>query len=145
MRPHLEFGNFPWSPRVEKGRNLIEGVQRRATKMVPESKELEYEERLKRMDSPSLRYSKARGVMINTYKYTHSKYTVNIDLLIRNEDSVQHSDQLPPYFRELPETTRVQQDSTFTVLEVLIHGTLYQRIIINAPTLIIIIIIIIFI
>ena len=88
VRPHLEFGNFPWYPRVEKGRNLTEGVQRLATKMVPESKELEYEERLKRMDSPSLRYSRARGVMIDTYKYTHPKYTVNIDLLVRNEDSV---------------------------------------------------------
>ena len=68
VRPHLEFGNVAWSPRLEKDRNLIEGVQRRATKMVPEIKDLEYEERLKRMDLPSLRYRRARGDMIDTYK-----------------------------------------------------------------------------
>ena len=82
------FGNVPWSPRLEKDRNLIERVQRQATKMVPEIKHLEYEERLKRMDLPSLRYRRVRGDMIDTYKYTHSKYTVNEDLLARNEDIV---------------------------------------------------------
>ena len=40
--------------------------------MVPEIKDLEYEERLKMMDLPSLRYWRARGDMIDTYKYTHS-------------------------------------------------------------------------
>ena len=44
----------------------------------------EYEERLKRMDLPSLRYRRVKGDMIETYKYTHSKYTVNEDL-VRNE------------------------------------------------------------
>ena len=75
-------------PGLEKDRNLIEGVQRRARKLVPDIKDLEYEERLKRMDLPSLRYRRFRGDMIETYKYTHSKYTVNEDLLVRNEDSV---------------------------------------------------------
>ena len=42
------------------------------------------------MDFPSLRYRRTRGDMIDTYKYTHSKYTVNDleDLLVRNDDSV---------------------------------------------------------
>ena len=39
--------------------------------MVPKLKDLEYEERLKRIDLPSLRYKRARGDMINTYKYPH--------------------------------------------------------------------------
>ena len=83
VRSHLEFGNVAWSPGLEKDRNLMEGVQRRATKLVPEVKDLEYEERLKRMDLPSLRYRRVRGDMIETYKYIHSKYTVNEDLLVR--------------------------------------------------------------
>ena len=40
------------------------------------------------MDLPSLRYRRVRGDMIETYKYTHSNYTVNEDLVVRNEDSV---------------------------------------------------------
>ena len=75
VRPHLEFGNVAWSPRLEKDRNLIEGVQRPATKLVPELKDLEYEERLKRMDLPSLRYRRVRGDMIETYKYTLKIYS----------------------------------------------------------------------
>ena len=106
VRPHLEFGNVAWSPRLEKDRNLIEGVQRRATNLVPELKDLEYEERLKRMDLPSLRYRRVRGDMIETYKYTHSKYTVNEDLLVRNEDCVARGHSLKLQKRYCGSATR---------------------------------------
>ena len=63
-------------------------VQRPATKQGPEIKDLEYEENLKRMELPSLRYRRTTGDMTDTYKHTHTKYTVNEDLLVRNEDNV---------------------------------------------------------
>ena len=85
---HLKFGNVAWSPRREKNINLNEGVQRQTTKLIPAIKDLEYEERLKRMGLPSVRYKRARGDMIDTYKYAHSKCTVNEDFLVRNKDSV---------------------------------------------------------
>ena len=96
-RLHLEFGNVAWSQTLRTNRNFIEGVQQQATRMVPELKELEYEERLERMESTSLRYRRARGDMIDTYKYTHAKHTFSKGLLVRNKDSV---------MRELPETTK---------------------------------------
>ena len=37
--PHLEFSNIAWAPRLIKDRNLIEGVQRHATKLVPDLRE----------------------------------------------------------------------------------------------------------
>ena len=94
------------SLRLEKDRDLIEGVQRRATKMVSEIKDLEYEERLKRMDLPSLRYRRARGDMIDTYKYIHSKYTVNEDLLVKNEDSIARGHSLKLQKRYCKSATR---------------------------------------
>jgi hypothetical protein len=33
--PNLEFGNVVWSPIFEKDKNLIENVQRRATRIIP--------------------------------------------------------------------------------------------------------------
>ena len=46
VRPNLEFGNVVWSPRFEKNKNLIENVQRRATRIIPGLKGKSYGERL---------------------------------------------------------------------------------------------------
>ena len=42
--------------------------------MVPQLKDLGYEERLKRLSLPSLVYRRFRGDMIETYKYIHGCY-----------------------------------------------------------------------
>ena len=60
----------------------IEGVQRRATKMIPEIKKLSYPERLKYLKLPTMAYRRARGDMIEVYKIIKeiydSKTTCNI-------------------------------------------------------------------
>ena len=83
VRPHIEFCIVAWSPRLIKDKKLIEGVQRRATKLVPELKDLPYQERLQSLKLPSMSYRQARGDMIETYKYTHGFYNTNQDLLVR--------------------------------------------------------------
>lgn len=81
VRPHLEFANVAWSPHLKKHIDTIEKVQRRATKLVPGLKNLSYEERLKSMKLPSLKYRRKRGDLIEAYKYTHGFYKVNENLL----------------------------------------------------------------
>jgi hypothetical protein len=54
MHPNQEFGNYLWSPRFEKDKNVIENVQRRATRIIPGLKGKFYEERLKIIKLPSL-------------------------------------------------------------------------------------------
>jgi hypothetical protein len=81
VRPHLEFCNVVWSPLYQKDINLIEGVQRRATRMVPGLRDIEYEERLKKLKLPSLQYRRARGDMIEVYKLLRGHYTTNHNLL----------------------------------------------------------------
>jgi len=71
VRPHLEYGNVVWHPQFKKDLELLEGVQRRATKMLPGLHNLSYEERLRRIDLPSLLYRRLRGDVIETYKYLH--------------------------------------------------------------------------
>jgi len=43
VRPHLEFCTPVWSSRYKKDKILLERVQRRFTRMIPELKYMEYE------------------------------------------------------------------------------------------------------
>lgn len=67
-RPHLEYANPVWSPYKIKDITALENVQRRATKLVPSLKNLSYEERLRKLDLPTLTYRRGRGDMIETFK-----------------------------------------------------------------------------
>jgi hypothetical protein len=81
VRPNQEFGNVACSPNLEKDKNLIESVQRRAARIIPGLKGKSYEERLKIMKLPSLSYRRLRGDLIEAYKYTHGLYKVPEGLL----------------------------------------------------------------
>ena len=67
VRPHLEYCDYIWSPYMVKDIKLIESVQRGATKIVPTLPLLPYEERLKLLDLPTLKYRRRRGDMIIVY------------------------------------------------------------------------------
>ncbi len=89
-RPHLEYANQVWCPHLIKDIDATENVQRRASKLVPCLKELTYEERLKRLDLPSLAYRRFRGDQIETFKMVKNKYdkACTEGLFRMREDSV---------------------------------------------------------
>ena len=60
---------------------MKEGVQRRATKMIPSLRNLPYEERLKRLGMFSLRHRRLRGDMIEVFKVIHGIDKVNLENL----------------------------------------------------------------
>lgn len=74
VRPHLEYCNVVWQPHFKKDCELLEAVQHRATKLVPSLRNKTYEERLKILDLPSLYYRRARGDVIECYKYMSHTY-----------------------------------------------------------------------
>ena len=76
-----------------KDKKLLEGVQRRATKLVPDLKELPYKERLRKLKLPSLYYRQACEDAIEAYKYTHDFYSVSEDLLPRDTGTVIHNNE----------------------------------------------------
>ena len=68
VRSHLEYGNVIWYPYLKRQSIQIEKIQRRATKLVPECKDLKYEERLKLLKLYSLKGRRIRGDLIQVYK-----------------------------------------------------------------------------
>ena len=74
VRPHLEYANSVWHPTKIKDITAIENVQRRATKYLPTPKNLTYEERLQKLDLPTLQFRRLRGDLIETYKLMTGKY-----------------------------------------------------------------------
>ena len=74
VRPHLEYCNTVTYPVYEKEAKLLESVQSRATKMVPEMKNCDYATRLTKLALPSLSCRRKRGDMIEVYKHTHGLY-----------------------------------------------------------------------
>ena len=72
VRPHIEYGNIVWSPFWKADMNLIENVQKRATLFIPEINKLDYQERLEKLDLPTLAYIWFHGSVIETYKILHN-------------------------------------------------------------------------
>ena len=60
---HLEYAQAVWAPHLMKHTNIIENVQKRATKLVKGISEIPYKERLKKFELPTLVYRRARGDM----------------------------------------------------------------------------------
>jgi len=88
VRPHLEYANTVWHPRYNKDVEAIEKVQRRATKLLGNIKDMTYEKRLQLMNLPSLVYRWYRRDMIEVYKFTYGIYISGDNLLPRAPKSV---------------------------------------------------------
>ena len=77
VRPLLEYCVQVWSPYKQKYINLIEGVQRRATRLVPSLRKLSYEKRLEKLKLTMLIERRFRGDMIETYKILTGKEDID--------------------------------------------------------------------
>ena len=82
VRPILEYAAPVWSPRTIKYKEILENVQRRATKMIPGYSDLSYPERLRKLKLPTLAYRRIRGDMIQVYKIMNDFYDPKLPMLL---------------------------------------------------------------
>jgi len=68
VRPHLEYCIQAWCPHLIKDIKLIENVQHRATRMIPELRGKSYEERLIAVKLTTLETRRLRGDLIEMFK-----------------------------------------------------------------------------
>ena len=72
-----DFANLIWHPRLIKNQQILENVQRRATRLVSGMKNLSDYERLRELNLSSLEYRRKRGTMIEMYKICYGLYDRN--------------------------------------------------------------------
>ena len=76
VRPHLEYANVIWNPYLKKDKDVLEKVQRRATKMFS-LKNKSYAQRLKNLKLMTLEERRTRGDLIQMFKIIKGKDKVS--------------------------------------------------------------------
>ena len=84
VRPHLEYCIQAWSPYLRKDIDMLEKIQRRATKLIPGLRDLRYEERLKERGLTTLETRRLRGNQIEVFKILNGYENIYYNIFFRN-------------------------------------------------------------
>ena len=87
VRPHLEYCIQAWRPYRKKDIDMLERVQRRATKMIPKLRNISYEMRLKECGLTTLETRRLRGDQIEVFKILNGYENIdrNIFFTVKEE------------------------------------------------------------
>ena len=80
VRPHLEYCIQAWNPHLRKDIDMLEKIQRRATKLIPGLRDLRYEERLKECGLTTLETRRLRGDQIEVFKIVNGYENIDSNI-----------------------------------------------------------------
>ena len=77
VRPHLEYANVVWVPYYIGDCEMMERVQRRATRFAQELSSLDYDEHRITLQLPTLSYRRLCADMLMVYNILHQNIAFN--------------------------------------------------------------------
>ena len=83
VRPHLEYCIQAWRPYRKKDIDKLERIQRRATKTIPELRDLSYESRLLQCGLTTLETRRLRGDKIKVFKIVNGYEDVDRNMFFK--------------------------------------------------------------
>ena len=83
VRPHLEYCIQAWRPYRKKDIDMLEGVQRRATKMIQKLRNISYEMRQKECGLTTIKARRLRGDQIEAFKILNGYENVDRNIFSR--------------------------------------------------------------
>ena len=107
--PHLEYCAPIWNPHFAKDiHDVLEKVQRRATKLIPSISTQPYEARLAKLNLHSLYCRQQRGDLIEVYKILNRHYLINPqDIFAISSESITRGHSMKSFKQRAVTTTRL--------------------------------------
>ena len=106
MRPHLEYAVQAWSPHLRKDIDAIESIQRRATKLPNELKNLPYEERCRKLGITSLEERRQRGDMIEVFKIMKGLENIDANTFFQRNENIRRGHNYTLYKKQCSKDIR---------------------------------------
>ena len=82
VRPHLEYCIQAWNPHLRKDLDMLEKIQRRATKLIPGLIYLRYEERLNKCVLSTLETRRLRGDQIEVFNILNGYENIDSNIFL---------------------------------------------------------------